>query len=128
MPNGILAKLHNAVPQKDDHNVLTFQFKTYVIQVGRNALSNERLIKDHGHPECIWLHALAARGSHVILCIHERLEPADEIIQFAAKLALDHSHSDARTVKIALIKDVFKPEGGGVGVWKTSQNTSVEVQ
>lgn len=95
--------------------------------LGKNSFSNERIIADHPHRECLWFHAMAARGSHVILCIHLRPEPTEEVIQYAARLALEHSHSQARTVSIALLKDVFKPEGSGIGIFKTSRSMSVEV-
>jgi predicted ribosome quality control (RQC) complex YloA/Tae2 family protein len=98
-----------------------------MIILGKNSFSNERLISEHPHRECLWLHAMAARGSHVILCLHDRPEPAEEILQYAAKLALEHSHSQARTVSVSLLRDVFKPDGSGIGIWKTSRSMSVEV-
>lgn len=70
---------------------------------------------------------MASRGSHVILCIKERPDPSELIIQYAAALALDHSHSQARTVWISLLRDVFKPDNAGIGVWKTSKAESIEV-
>ena len=122
-----LAGLKDDTPTQDDHRILNFQHAGYLVILGKNSFSNERLIADHAHKECLWLHAMAARGSHVILCIHDRPEPAEEVIQYAAKLALEHSHSQARTVSISLLRDVFKPEGSGIGIWKTSRSMSVEV-
>ena len=127
MLSGLIQKLHDEAPRKDDRNILTFQSEGYLILVGRNAYSNERLIADHPHRDCLWMHAMAARGSHVVLCIHDLQEPSESVLQYAMKLALDHSHSEARTVAIALLRDVFKPEGGGTGVWKASRYESREV-
>jgi predicted ribosome quality control (RQC) complex YloA/Tae2 family protein len=123
----VLASLRNTDPKKDDENILTFQKEGYLIFVGRNAFSNEKLIADHNHKECLWMHAMAARGSHIILCLNNNPDPSEGVIQYAAEIALKNSHSQARTVCVALLKDVYKPDGGGVGVWKTSRRTTVEV-
>lgn len=127
MASALLASLHDERPSKDDRRILNFQHEGYIVTLGKNSFSNERIIADHPHRECLWFHAMAARGSHVILCIHLRPEPTEEVIQYAARLALEHSHSQARTVSIALLKDVFKPEGSGIGIFKTSRSMSVEV-
>lgn len=127
MPSTLLQGLRDNLPSKDDRRVLNFQHKGYLVILGKNSFSNERIISDHPHRECLWLHAMAARGSHVILCLNNRPEPAEEVIQYAAKLALEHSHSQARTVSVSLLRDVFKPEGSGIGIFKTSKSVSVEV-
>ncbi len=127
MSNAILEGLKDNYPTKDDRRILNFQHEGYLIILGKNCFSNERIVADHPHKECLWLHAMAARGSHVILCIHNQPEPTEEVIQHAAKLALEHSHSQARTVSVSILKDVFKPEEAGIGIWKTSKSMSVEV-
>lgn len=127
MSNAILASLRNNAPRKDDQNILTFQHEGYLIFVGRNSFSNERLVGSHEHRDCLWLHALAARGSHVVLCVNGRQDPSVSVIEYAASIALKHSHSNARTVSVALLRDVFKPEESGTGVWKTHKYESVEV-
>lgn len=128
MPNTVFADLRNNLPHKDDRRILNFQFKGYIVTVGKNSFSNERIISDHPHKECLWFHAMAARGSHVILCHEGRPEPPNDVILYAAGLALEHSHSQARTVTVALLRDVFKPEDGAIGVWKASHFTSVEAE
>jgi predicted ribosome quality control (RQC) complex YloA/Tae2 family protein len=127
MANALLQQLHDDKPGKDDRRILQYQHGGYIVMLGKNSFSNERLIADHPHKECLWMHAMAARGSHVILCLFERPEPSEEVIRYAAGLALEHSHSQARTVSVSLLRDVFKPEGSGVGIWKTSRSMSVEV-
>lgn len=127
MPEGTLAALKDTTPRKNDDQVLSFQFKGYLVQVGQNSYSNERLVKEHPHRDCLWMHAMAARGSHVVLCFQGK-EGADEsVIQYAAHLALKHSHSEARTVSVAILKDVQKPEGFGMGAFKASRSVTVEV-
>jgi hypothetical protein len=124
---GVLAALRDDTPSKDDRRILNFQFKGYRVILGKNSFSNERIIAEHAHRECLWFHAMAARGSHVILCLYNLPEPTEDVLQYAAKLALDHSHSQARTVMVSLLRDVFKPEDAGIGIWKTSRNETVEV-
>ena len=123
----ILAELQESCPAKDDRRIMNFQHQGYLVSLGKNSFSNERLVAEHEHKECLWFHAMAARGSHAILCIHDRPAPATEVILYAAALALKHSHSEARTVHISLLRDVFKPEGAGIGIWKSSRATSIEV-
>lgn len=129
MPESVLSTLRSQVPTKDDQQILSFQFKGYLIMVGQNCYSNERLVAHHPHRDCIWMHAMAARGSHVVLCLSSNSsDPAEEILQYAAKIALKHSHSEARTVSVALLKDVQKKDGFGVGVFKPIKSMTLEVQ
>ena len=122
-----ITRLKSDVPSKNDHQVLSFQFHGYIILIGQNAFSNERLVSDHPHRQCYWMHAMAAAGSHVILCSNGKADPTDDVIQHAAKLALRHSHSQASTVSMAILKDIFKPEGYGMGVFKVRRSVPVEV-
>jgi predicted ribosome quality control (RQC) complex YloA/Tae2 family protein len=114
-------------PTKDVWKVICFQKGGYSLIVGRNSFSNEKLVGEHPHRECLWLHAMAARGSHVILCLHEKTNPGDDVIQFAARLALKYSHSESTTVSVSLLRDVFKPDNAGPGIWKTRRPGLVEV-
>lgn len=127
MSNAILDSLRNEGPSKDEWKVICFQRSGFAITVGRNSFSNEKIIKEHPHRDCLWLHAMAARGSHVILCQHEKGNPSDEVLQFAAALALKFSHSEARTVSVSMLRDVFKPDNAGPGIWKTSRPILLEV-
>lgn len=128
MPSTLLADLRDPRPYKDDRRVLHFQYNGYMVLVGKNSFSNERLVSEHPHRDCLWMHAMASRGSHVIVCVHGLPEPDEHVIQYAARLALHHSHSEARTVSVSLLRDVFKPEDGGPGVFKTTRPTAVEVE
>lgn len=125
--SGVLAALHDDRPAKDDRRILNFQTQGYHLTLGKNSFSNERIVSDHPHRGCLWFHAMAARGAHVILCIEGLPEPSESVLQFAARLALENSTSQARTVSVSLLRDVFKPEGGRIGVWKTSRSESIEV-
>lgn len=130
MPSTLLSQLENAGnPQKDALNILRVPIGAFFAFVGKNAMSNERLIADHKstHPHCLWLHALAAGGSHVILCLAGReTEVPDDVIKKAGKLALEYSRSRGTTVRIARVEKLSKPEGAGAGVWRASQFTTLE--
>lgn len=108
----------SALPSKDNNRVIAREFKGYLVYIGQNALSNERIISEHKHMECCWLHALGARGSHVILC-HAGIQDTftDEAIRFAGELALRFSRSKAKAVMYARLDSVRKPPGAGVGVF-----------
>ncbi len=127
--SSLLAALKNNEPVKDDRRILTFQKEGYLILLGKNSFSNDRMISDHkaAHGDCLWMHATASRGSHVILCVQDKDSPPELVLAYASSLALSHSHSEARTVSVSLLKDVFKPDEAGLGVWKTSRSYSMEV-
>lgn len=129
MPNSLLSQLEsNGAPQKDANNVLCIQIDGFVAFIGKNAFSNERMISEHKerHDKCLWLHALAAGGSHVILCVDGKDPVPDEVIKQAAKLALEYSRSRGTTVRLARLETLFKPEGAGAGVWRAKHFTTLE--
>lgn len=126
MPESVLFELRTSA--EDDRRILNFKVSGYSVSLGKNSYSNERIVKDHPHRDCLWMHAMAARGSHVILCIFQMPEPDPAVIQYAAKLAIEHSHSQARTVSVSHLKDVFKPHESGIGIWKTRRSMSIEVE
>lgn len=125
MAESVLADLKDAVPTKDDRRIMHFQFRGYVILLGQNSFSNERMITEHPHRDCIWMHALAARGSHLILCVNQKPEPPHEVLSHAAFLALKYSKSEARTVNVAYLKDLVN---FSTGVYKPSRSTTMEVE
>jgi predicted ribosome quality control (RQC) complex YloA/Tae2 family protein len=125
VPN-VLAELKGSEPSKDDSRVLHYQFKGFMVLVGKNAFSNERLIAEHPHRDCLHLHAMAARGSHVILCTNGKSDVSEDVIQYAAALALKNSHSQARTVSMSFLKNLEKIDDQP-GLWKSKRSVSVEV-
>ena len=125
--NATIDALRQDGPAKDEWKIVAFQKAGFAIIVGRNSFSNEKLVGEHPHRDCLWLHAMASRGSHVVLCTHEHPSPSDDVLQYAAALALKFSHSEARTVSVSLLRDVFKPDNAGPGIWKTRRPILVEV-
>ena len=125
--NATIDALRQEGPAKDEWKIVCFQKGGFSITVGRNSFSNERLVSEHPHRDCLWMHAMASRGSHVVLCLHGLAAPSDDVLQYAAALALKFSHSEARTVSVSLLRDVFKPDNAGIGIWKTRRPILVEV-
>jgi predicted ribosome quality control (RQC) complex YloA/Tae2 family protein len=127
LSSAIIESLKSEGPSKDEWKIVCFQKGGFSITVGRNSFSNERLVSEHPHRDCLWMHAMAARGSHLVLCLSGVPHPSDDIVQYAASLALRFSHSEARTVSVSLLRDVFKPDNAGPGIWKTRRPILVEV-
>ncbi len=118
----------DAMPGKDENRVIIREYEGYLIYVGQNALSNEKIVSEHPHRECCWLHALGSRGGHVILChaeIHENF--SDEAIKKAAELALKFSRSQGRSVMFSRLENVVKPPKGGVGVFHPRKTTQLDL-
>ena len=99
----------------------------FPVHIGMNALSNERLVKEHPHRDCIWFHAISGRGSHVVLCIQDRPEPVDAVVVAVARICLDYSKTEFNEVRYAKLSDVYKPDGAGPGIWHTKLKTTIEV-
>lgn len=107
-----------ARPGKDNNRLVIREFQGYMIYIGQNALTNERIVAEHPHQSCVWIHALGARGSHVILChagMHQTF--SDEAIRFAGELSLKFSRSQSRKIMYYRVDGVHKPQGAGVGVF-----------
>lgn len=121
------------IPEKDDKKINVHNFLGYKIFVGRNALSNEKLISEHKiqHKKCVWMHAHGVKGAHVIICLNGKEGKVDEIVfRRAMDLALWFSVKRENNKKViwSELQDVFKPVEGVLGVWKTyKQNNVVEL-
>lgn len=96
------------------------------ILVGKNNLQNDRLTFKIAEPTDIWLHTKNITGSHVIIRCN-KIEPSDETLKFAAKLAVEFSSAkDSSKVPVdyTKIKFVKKPSGSKPGfVIFTNQKT-----
>lgn len=112
---------------KDDRNVNVYHYRGLTVLVGKNALSNEAIITEHEHPNCFWLHAESGKGAHVVLCCNgdPSLFENQDPLRFAAELALQYSKSRSGVVRYARLNDVYKPDGAGLGVFRTFQKTII---
>lgn len=125
-----LAKLDDPAASngKDTERVIVLQRDGCILYVGCNAISNEKIIGEHPHQDCLALHAWGAKGSYVVLCAGNLSQPfTDDIILFAAQTALKHSRSELRTVTYCRISELFKPEGAQPGVFRHNRSAKIEV-
>lgn len=116
------------IPGKDENHIQEFKFLGYPIYVGRNAYSNENLVKNHPHRTCFWLHAHRSKGPHVVLCVDGLEAPNEIILRRAASLAVfittGNEHPE---VSVAPLADVYKPQENPIGVWKTWRRETIHL-
>lgn len=85
------------------------------ILVGRNNLQNDKLTLKDAKKTYTWLHTKDIHGSHVI--IKSDVVP-DNVLEYAAKLAVEHSQAKGSSkvpVDYTLVKYVHKPNGAKPG-------------
>lgn len=125
-----IEKANTRFPAKDDRNILIFDFLGYTVFVGRNALSNENLVQTHSHMDCVWMHASGGKGAHVILCTSGADGSQDvyvKALKYAGSLAIRFSKTSSKKVTYALLADVFKPQNGGPGIFRTWKTQYLEM-
>ncbi len=86
----------NRLEEKKQQQVQELPYRQFAIDgftvlVGKNAKSNDALIRQHSHKEDLWLHAKDVTGSHVIVK-HQAGKPFPKaLIEKAAQLAAYYS-------------------------------------
>lgn len=119
----------NGVEFVDSKAVTVYDLQGYSIYVGRNAVSNEALVREHkdNHPACLWFHAFAHKGPHVILCTinHQDKVVDPALLRIAAAKALKFTKAITKKVVYAPLEDVYKPEKGQQGIWRTWRTTII---
>ena len=94
------------------------EFMGYEIRIGKNAKSNDELIKNFAHKEDLWLHARDAAGSHVIIRHHAGKTVPDVVIEYAASLAAKNSKRKNESLCPVIVtprKHIRKLKGGPAG-------------
>lgn len=111
---------------KDDRRIDEYYFMGFKILVGKNAISNEALLKEHikANPHFVWLHALSSKGAHVVICAN-LVDIPETVMRRAAGLASKYSYNGQAEVTWSELIDVYKPHADMVGVWKTWKTTNV---
>ncbi|VWL85107.1 Rqc2 family fibronectin-binding protein [Oceanivirga miroungae] len=96
--------------KKEKRKIYHENYQGFDIYMGRNSTENEEVTFKIGKNNDMWLHAKDVPGSHVI--IKGNNIPSD-VLEYAAKLALNNSKSDKRgDVDYTLKKNVSKIKGG----------------
>ena len=66
-------------------------FEGFDIWIGKNARSNDEMLRNHSHKEDLWLHAKDVSGSHVLIKYSPGKTIPAFVIERAAELAAYHS-------------------------------------
>lgn len=108
---------------------MTIEFNGFMIYIGKNALTNERVVQEHPHRGCLWLHAMGAKGSHVVLCNGGKdLEFSDESIRRAGGLALRYSKSQSKMIIFTRLECIMKLPNASIGVFMPTQQVQIEIE
>jgi predicted ribosome quality control (RQC) complex YloA/Tae2 family protein len=96
----------------------SYQIGGYEVWVGRNAQSNDELLR-LARKDDLWMHARGAPGSHVVIRCHKRAErPPQAMLEAAASLAAWHSKQKGSSLVPVILtrrKHVRKPKGAPAG-------------
>lgn len=116
------------VPGKDDRRIDEYFFMGFKILVGKNAISNEALLKDKSksNPGFVWMHAMSSKGAHVVICAN-LLDVPEAVLRRAAGLASKYSFGNQTEIIYAELMDVYKPHAELVGVWKTWRTNVIKL-
>lgn len=118
-------------PRDEAKRILIFDFLGYTIFVGTNAKANESLVSQHkaDHPLCVWMHVIGRKGPHVIVCkSHAPDVDIDAIVlRYASNRALKFAGLKTGRVLYAPLEDVYKPEQGSPGIYRTWRTSFVEL-
>ncbi|MBS1715966.1 MAG: NFACT family protein [Armatimonadetes bacterium] len=98
---------------------------------GENATSNDYLTTKVAKPADLWFHVRGAPSAHVVLCTDNRPDKVQRAdIEFAAKVAVDHSsskHSSYVSVDYTQKRYVRRPKGSQPGLAVYTREKTVHV-
>ncbi len=101
----------------------------FEIWVGKNAKSNEALLKD-AHKNDLWLHAADLPGSHVLIRSNGKVI-SKTTLEKVASLAAHYSKGKGQTLQTVLYterKNISKAKHAAIGAVKLSKFQSVDVE
>ena len=107
----------------------TFSILGYSVQVGKDAVQNETLLRD-ANPADLWLHAKGVPGSHVFVRHRGGTGYSQEVIREAALLAARFSKArEERWVEVSYttVNHVRKPKGSPPGLVILSKEETLTV-
>lgn len=115
----------------EEKKIRVYDFLGYSIFAGCNARANEKLVSGHKalHPACLWLHVLGRKGPHVVVCLgtKQKITPDMVVLRYAASRALRLAGLKEGKVAIAPLEDVYKPEQGQDGIYRTWRTEQIEL-
>jgi len=103
----------------------------WTARAGRSDLDNDLLTFQASFPQDLWLHAKACPGSHVVLHHPDAQEPPREILEAAARVALQYSkakNAGRAAVTVARIADLRKVRGAPAGQVEVRKGKTITVR
>ena len=107
-------KLFDEVRDETTYLFKRFEFKDFVILVGKSAKNNDLLTQKYTYKEDLWLHAKDVSGSHVVIKFRAGKPFPNDVIEKAAQLAAYYSKRKNDTLCPVIVtpkKFVRKPKG-----------------
>ena len=107
-------KLFDEVRDETTYLFKRFEFKDFVILVGKSAKNNDLLTQKYTYKEDLWLHAKDVSGSHVVIKFRAGKPFPSDVIEKAAQLAAYYSKRKNDTLCPVIVtpkKFVRKPKG-----------------
>lgn len=106
-------------------------FGGFTILVGKNNVGNDRIVRELAAPDDLWLHAQGIPGSHVLVRRPAGKEVPREVIEEAARLAVEHSKAKGSSnvpVFLAEARHVSRFKGAKPGLVRIARHTTVRVR
>jgi predicted ribosome quality control (RQC) complex YloA/Tae2 family protein len=100
------------------------------VRIGCSDVDNDLLTFKASFPRDWWLHAKGCPGSHVVLSHAKEDDPPKEVLQEAARLALQHSkakNASKGAVSVARIQDISKAKGAPTGQVQLRKSKTITV-
>ncbi|MBC7332824.1 MAG: DUF814 domain-containing protein [Synergistetes bacterium] len=117
--------------KRDGKAFREFEYKGWVILVGKGASSNEELTFRISSDDDIWLHVKGSPGSHVVIRNPLKQEVPLDVLEFAASLAAYYSKAKMNTkvpVDYTLVKYVKRHPAGKRGAVLISNQRTIWVR
>ena len=103
----------------------------WTARVGKSDADNDQLTFKNSFPQDYWLHVKGCPGSHVVLHHDSAHEAPKEILEAAARLAIQHSkakNAPKAAVTLARIADLQKPRRAPAGQVTVRKSTTLNVR
>ncbi len=122
-------KVHTSKQSEIQKPYKKIDFKNFEIWLGKNAKSNDALLRD-SHKNDLWMHAADVTGSHVIIRNTGKSVPKIVLEEIAAFCAF-HSKGKSQTLQTVMYterKMVSKAKNGAPGEVKVSKFQTIDVE
>lgn len=129
-----LQELGPTLTAKADEETLPYRavfLRGWEIRIGKNAASNDEMLRRYSHKDDLWLHAKDVSGSHVLICRKPGQAFPKDIIEAAAGLAAYHSKKRTESladVQVTERKNIRKVKGSPAGAVRVERERVVLVK